>query len=1025
MVNNKEVYIRFVKKMMNLLVIFSFLVILIQTFNDMSSFSNNNNRISSDTSELIDKEKSYKHSITAILYNTNRYADDGEGTKLTENGISVDNWVQNTSKYLQIDVDVHAYENEVHSVKIELPKELYIVGSINKLPAGYSDVKFKKNNDISVNGGADTYNINDHSGVLTYYLQPNVERASIQIELRYDEVLWDKMNNTSITPNNIAPVKVSINYHPDSNTSVKLNEVKINKITSGKKTSKQGYFYYSSPYDLLDRNTKDLDIVIDSTYNEISYYKEAIFEIQIPYYKDDYGNRYYLDYDINELFFNKVCFGGKVNYNILTANDSVIKIKVENALFSVRDINSPYLLITLPLTFPRELKVDSTFVKFSGGKFIVHGTSNNENKYIVLSSDIIDTTYANKDIEYVDVRWGCGGSVTFEKGAKNVVMMGGYYVENYGKKNSVPKTMHMTFPNKMLITSINILSDTTSMSRNITYSLIDSNGNPVYLDKNGNRVSAETKGAISSWVYKLNNINYKKEKYCNIFENFNRQLLPANQRKYYFSKVSYTVDTIRGGSKMYNDSALYAYNGTGNFYGVFRNDVKTSDTLITNIRISSPSSSVIADLNYTINTRPTLTRNSAYCIKNVSMSEDSIRAGESLDIIGNVCVVEYPYAENTILEKIKIGLILPKGVLIDGTSAINLTSSVGDKVNVASLTHNSINSTNNIWIISVDDSCRIGFAKETLGAIKTGDKLKFKIRLNTSQSLNALTLFSDEILLTAGEGISNNAYGTYTWTKAVDLYDLNNNGVTTDTIGKMNPPDRVQCTIIPDNPSLDITDYITVLGVGNSTGTSANLKCSADIATYNLSVKNNDNGVASKFEYYIPIPKKKFANDKYLLFSDDERAFNFKMIEKPTIVGNDIFEFQYSTQSNLTYYDVRGINESEWITQDDMDSKKYDWSQITMIKITAKSNNIQIGSNTLISIKLRYGDLDFNGNYGKMNKWRSSGYYDYRTSTKVYSGHYKTSGCTATINYGLEVFDEITINAIANTAPNKKRSYYY
>ena len=50
MVNNKEVYIRFVKKMMNLLVIFSFLVILIQTFNDMSSFSNNNNRISSDTS---------------------------------------------------------------------------------------------------------------------------------------------------------------------------------------------------------------------------------------------------------------------------------------------------------------------------------------------------------------------------------------------------------------------------------------------------------------------------------------------------------------------------------------------------------------------------------------------------------------------------------------------------------------------------------------------------------------------------------------------------------------------------------------------------------------------------------------------------------------------------------------------------------------------------------------------------------------------------------------------------------------
>ena len=109
------------------------------------------------------------------------------------------------------------------------------------------------------------------------------------------------MNNTSITASNVTPVKVSINYHPDSNSSETLSEVKINNITSGNKTYKTGYFYFSSPYDLLKRNTKDLDIRINKASNEISYYKEVIFEIQIPYYQDYGSHKYYLDYDINEL----------------------------------------------------------------------------------------------------------------------------------------------------------------------------------------------------------------------------------------------------------------------------------------------------------------------------------------------------------------------------------------------------------------------------------------------------------------------------------------------------------------------------------------------------------------------------------------------------------------------------------------------------------------------------------------------------------------------------------------------------
>ena len=81
--------------------------------------------------DVYSDEKQKKHSLKAVLYNDNKYASGGKGTGLSTSGANVRGWVEGDTKYLQIDATLHEHNKKGHTIRVELPKEFYIVGDIN------------------------------------------------------------------------------------------------------------------------------------------------------------------------------------------------------------------------------------------------------------------------------------------------------------------------------------------------------------------------------------------------------------------------------------------------------------------------------------------------------------------------------------------------------------------------------------------------------------------------------------------------------------------------------------------------------------------------------------------------------------------------------------------------------------------------------------------------------------------------------------------------------------------------------
>ena len=98
--------------------------------------------------------------ISATLFNSSSYS---EGTELTEEGATVNGWVVDTNKYLQIDPEV-PNDGNTYKVKIELPQEFYAAIQEIPTPSGYSDVNFTKNSPVSINTN-ETYNLNNFTPV--------------------------------------------------------------------------------------------------------------------------------------------------------------------------------------------------------------------------------------------------------------------------------------------------------------------------------------------------------------------------------------------------------------------------------------------------------------------------------------------------------------------------------------------------------------------------------------------------------------------------------------------------------------------------------------------------------------------------------------------------------------------------------------------------------------------------------------------------------------------------------------------
>mgnify|MGYP000685501236 CR=1 FL=1 len=234
----------------------------------------------------------------ATIYNNVQYDLGGSGIKLTEQGVDITSWNYSNSKYLKIITNLPSdlvNSNKKLVIGINLPKEFYFSVNDFLLPVGCNNVRFEKNDDFIVNTNY-TYHVNNHSGTVYYTINPGVTSITIQLEIKYDFELWNKLGHSLINQKNEKSILVKL-YKQDS------NEQLISKSVNNAYSEQEYKMIAGSiPYINDKRNEGDIDILYKDRKNTIirnstyvmaeaqsemkAFFKEIRFKIKLPEFID-------------------------------------------------------------------------------------------------------------------------------------------------------------------------------------------------------------------------------------------------------------------------------------------------------------------------------------------------------------------------------------------------------------------------------------------------------------------------------------------------------------------------------------------------------------------------------------------------------------------------------------------------------------------------------------------------------------------------------------------------------------------
>lgn len=964
-------------------------------------------------------------SLEATLWDTNQYAA-GTGTALSDTGVEIAGWQAETNKYLQIEPTVPA-DGNTYFVSVILPDEFYIVASELALQAGYQSVDFTKNEDIVINDST-TLVLNKYSGTAKYTLNNMGVSGTLQLELGYDVRLWDKQANSSITASGIYPIIVTLSKQDSSGNVTELNRVYVSKVTSGTKFAEtmsmsgkiEGESSTSSGTVTVPKDKKvtvSNGITNNSGTARYKFYPNVAIKINLPYYTHTDGTKYYIPFDIDTLKSPGISCSSYTIDSSLLESDGIINVNATNAYWYTGKVAE---FDVGPLS-DELLALDVNEYSFKNGKITIKAEGKNGATGISYSStSILTINYQKEVLENVKLS-GIDRGVTIVERPENVVsILGGFHLSNSGTGDSCAKTINIEFDtentNKIRVTTYNTFADTVQEYILINYTLVDENGEKVYLDADGNRVAEGTEGAIGEWTYNMKNTYYGSTSKANLRNKFVRSMLPEEQRSYYFKTLNYTIQEIEAQASLVATSASASLTSAGNFFG-YVDDVNGAhgDVIYNRIVVKSENTN-IADLTRTGKTTLQTTSNPTYTIDTLSMSQTNIQAGESLTVSGRINSVEYPYGNSTWIKGITIAAILPKDISINEQS-IAIKNVTGSLITGYSMTSEDLGDGNKLWKIKLPEDVYIGGPSESLGRLDVGLYINFSMQLNTSYTMNTVTLYAKDIFFAAAYNQSNAASGSYSWSKYTDTYDLNENGKTTDSIAGARSTTTTSCQIVSGTATLDVNDSITVERQGQVSQESNEeyLLSDQDIVNYNLDIGCFSGGRAEDVAYYIPIPKKTSEIDGVIIENSSTGMFDFVLKEPASFSGTDIFNIQYSFEDGLTYNEAQEV--ATWYTVDDIeDDETLNIQDVTMIKLTVKGEGIQNGDKTRISIKLLYDGNQYMEETGLKNIWHSGGFFKHINGEKESAGNFTTTGITVTIKNTIEC-DEITLTAAQNMNP--------
>lgn len=158
----------------------------------------------------IDAESFYNGFFNAKVYDNAQYNLGGSGLELTNQGVDITSWNYNSSKYLKINTNLPVdWSKSNFIIGVKIPREFYFSVNEFMLPVGCSKVEFEKNDNFVVNTNYN-YQVNDHSGIVYYTVNPGVTTINIQLEIKYDFELWNKLGKSLINQKDQKSIEVKL-----------------------------------------------------------------------------------------------------------------------------------------------------------------------------------------------------------------------------------------------------------------------------------------------------------------------------------------------------------------------------------------------------------------------------------------------------------------------------------------------------------------------------------------------------------------------------------------------------------------------------------------------------------------------------------------------------------------------------------------------------------------------------------------------------------------------------------------------
>lgn len=1004
------------KKYIKCLFVLIFLVSFIGFFTTNGNLHSSAKSIktNNDINNLV-QSNSINPTFTAKLYL------DPECTQLdqeitTAGGALNNKWQANTSRYLKIEIS-NMDDSDFYKVVIDLDQHLY--ANIKNMPSdsNFSEINFTKNEPITVNTNK-TYNLEEYSGNFEYVTKIGYTSVSLVLEIRYDNVLWNKLANMDLNPLDEEILLVELKNSSDEVLESKF----LTKITTGSALSYPFAYYVktdttpntSGPIYAKSENTVSFTLLTQTMDTDMigCYYEEMLIKMDVPK-----SGEHLMEFDENNFRFYVHSGIADYEYSYDSTNNKII-ILLKDFYYT----SKTFFLIKF--SFGDEMNNTTGKYSFTGNINIYLpnvGQGGSDVKAFNSSYQIIMQNDAEPNLSFSSV----SGNADYRN--KNAVqILGGYGLTNTGGASG-PQTVYMTFNDsttngaKALVTTFRLMPDNISDYLNLEYTLIDKDGNEIWFDEEGNVVPEGTVGATREYIYKLKN-KYKGvvlQSSSSIL--FNRGMLPANHREYYFSSLKYTIQSVPENTKLWHGSASISYTSSnGTFWGYIVSD--TAATLKHTIRIFDELGNENLSLQKVVSTNVRLVESVSFGLNSINVSKENITAGESLKITGHAFVINYPYSANNVLNiegyNMRIGISLPKGASINADS-ISIKTRNKTELNVVSVTNEEQSDGTIFWVIEIEavEGNEIGYVSESLGMLPNGDYVSFSFELNTERTTAGTLVSLKENMYFSAYKITNAAGGSYSPYGARDKYDINGNGLTTDKVGIIGSEDK-SFQINPLSANLTIHDELR-LSDNSQIDKELSLSSYDEHVIYDLSIICSNGGRAEDFVYFIPIVNTNTSLNEIVLDNNASFVISEEVSVYNSIAGNGV-KIYYTNKKDLTYNNALTL--TDWFEEL---PTGVTWSDITMIKIVSADEYISNGSESLISLKLKYSktEEEFISEAGMKASWNSRGYYNYTIGTRMISGHFSTSTNTISLEYTMPV-KEITLTAAKDRNPSTGSEKY-